>query len=289
MNLPEFLPTHRAVSAPSLTSPVRIILRLATPLVAAAALLTLTAGSHAFPQTTAAKADSADASAIDPAAMDALNKMGAYLRTLKTFQVISDITTDDVTNDGQVIQSSKKVDLVAVEPNRLRVEITADDEHRFYFYDGKTFTIFGALVNYYGTVPAPPTIHELVDQIDDQYGIEIPLVDLFRWGTDNETIKRIKGAIDVGPTNVDGITCEQYAFHQPQIDWQIWIQLGDFPLPRKLVISTLTDDARPQHSEVLTWNLVPSYNEDAFTFVPPPGAVSIPVAEVQADSTAKAK
>jgi hypothetical protein len=45
-------------------------------------------------------------------------------------------------------------------------------------------------------------------------------------------------------------TCEHYAFRQEGLDWQIWIQ-GDYPLPRKFVIRTLTDDARPQHTSNL--------------------------------------
>jgi hypothetical protein len=95
----------------------------------------------------------------------------------------------------------------------------------------------------------------LVDQIYTEYGIEVPLVDLFKWGTDESSIKKITSATDVGPSSVNGITCEHYAFRQEGIDWQIWIQLGDFPLPKKFVIRTLTDDARPQHTSTLTWNL----------------------------------
>jgi hypothetical protein len=211
--------------------------------------------------------------------MEALNKLGAYMRTLTAFQVQAEITADDVLDDGQIIQSGKRVDLIAVRPNRLRVEISADDEHRFFFFDGKNFTIYGQLVNYYATVPAPPTIAELIDQINDKFGVKLPLTDLFEWGTDQDEIKKIKGAMDIGPTSIAGITCEQYAFHQDGLDWQIWIQLGNFPLPRKLVIRTLTDDARPQYSETLNWNLAPSYSEDAFTFTPPPGVQRIVMAE----------
>jgi hypothetical protein len=230
------------------------------------------------------QASSQAASDIDPDAIEALNKMGVYLRTLKSFQVQADITTDDVLDDGEIIQSSKKVDIVAARPNRFRAEVIGEDEHRLYFFDGKNFTIFGRLVNYYATVPAPPTIAELADQINAKYGIELPLLDLFQWGTNDEVAKRVKGGIDVGPREVDGVTCEQYAFHQEQIDWQIWIQLGEFPLPRKLLIRTLTDDARPQYSEKLTWNLAPSFSENAFTFDPPPDARRIPIAEVKAAS-----
>ena len=229
-----------------------------------------------------AQADSGKAPAIEPATMDALDKMGSYLRTLNSFQVKANITNDDVTEDGQTIQSSTKVDLVAARPNRMRFEVTGDDEHRFFFFDGKHFTIYGQLVDYYATVPAPPTIAKLIDDLSSKYGIELPLVDLFRWGTNDSSIAKIKSAMDVGPATVDGVTCEQYAFRQENIDWQLWIQLGEFPLPRKLVIRTLNDDAKPQHSETLTWNLAPSFSEDAFTFVPGPDARRITIAEVKA-------
>jgi hypothetical protein len=78
---------------------------------------------------------------------------------------------------------------------------------------------------------------------------------------------------------VDGTSCEQYAFRQDGLDWQVWIQQGDYPLPRKLVLTTLDDDARPRHSQILTWNLAPSFNEAAFTFDPPKGAQKIAIAE----------
>ena len=68
--------------------------------------------------------------------------MGAYLRTLKSFQVRADVATDDVLDDGQTIQFSSKVDLVAARPNRLRIEVTDDKGHRFFFFNGKNFTIF---------------------------------------------------------------------------------------------------------------------------------------------------
>ena len=258
------------------------VLRFALPILITGAVLYVPIGSTALRnngQQTESKTP-----ALDPGAMEALNKMGAYLRTLKSFQVRADVSTDDVLEDGQTIQSNSKVDIVAARPNRLRIEVDADDGHRFFFFDGKNFTIFGQLVNYYATIPAPPTIAQLTEDLSNKYGIELPLLDLFEWGTNDTTIKRIKGAMDVGPSTIDGITCEQYAFHQDNVDWQIWIQLGDFPLPRKLIIRTLTDDAKPQHSEMLYWNLAPSFSDDAFTFEPPADARRITLADLEAQS-----
>ena len=57
---------------------------------------------------------------------------------------------------------------------------------------------------------------------------DMPLVDLFLWGSPQSTADRyITSAIDIGPSSVDGTTCEQYAFRQDGLDWQIWIQQGN--------------------------------------------------------------
>ena len=231
------------------------------------------------------RAGAATPSNVDPDAMGALNKMGAYLRTLKAFQVDSEVTNDEVLDDGEIVTDIKTNTLLAVSPNLLRAELKSDEKDAFLFYDGKNFTVYGKLVNYYATVPAPATTAQLVDKVYNDYGIEIPLVDLFKWGTDNSAIAKITSAFDAGPSTVQGITCEHYAFRQEGLDWQIWIQLGEYPLPRKFVIRTLTDDARPQHTSNLVWNLAPSYNEAAFTFDPPAGALRIPLKDINADGT----
>lgn len=222
---------------------------------------------------------------VDPDAVEALNKMSAYLKTLKSFQVISNVTNDDVLDDGEIIQHTSKVDLLAAKPDRLRVEVTSDDRHRLYLYDGKDFTVWARLVNYYATVHAPGTIGQLLDVAYEKYDIHLPLFDLFRWGDNDEGVKKLTSAVDIGPSSVEDVTCEHYAFRQPGVDWQIWIQLGEFPLPRKLVIRTLSDEARPQHSDVLTWNLAPSFNDAAFIFTPPPDAKKIVLAQESADTT----
>ena len=255
------------------------------------AVLFASLGSHILAkngQPPQATPEAKEDSNIDPAAVDAVKKMGAYLRSLKAFQVIADVTHDDVLEDGLIVQSNSKIDMIAAKPNRMRVEVTADDRHRLYLYDGKNFTVWGRILNYYATVPAPPTIPELFQKIDEKYDVELPLIDLFKWGTDEDDINKIKTAIDVGPATVEGVTCEQYAFHQEGADWQVWIQLGEFPLPRRLVITTLTDDARPQHGDTFSWNLAPSYNDAAFVFDPPPDAKRI-ILEQRADATENGK
>ena len=242
--------------------------------------------AQAFRTTAAEAAPKVErASAIDAEAMRALDRMGAYLRTLGTFQVRGDITTEEVLPDGQKVQLAKVADLVARKPDGLRLNVTSDREQRLFLYDGKTFTLYAPRSSFYASVAAPATISQLVDRLEDAYGIEMPFVDLFRWGTSASKSADITGATDIGPSVIDGVTCEHYAFRQDGLDWQVWIQAGDFPLPRKVVITTLTDEARPQHVAQYTWNLAPSVDSTAFTFAAPKDAKKITLAEVREQRT----
>jgi hypothetical protein len=216
---------------------------------------------------------------IEPEAMAALDRMGAFLRTLRAFQVEAKISQDDVLVDGQKVELDSVANLLAQRPDRLRMEVTSDRQQRLFFYDGKALTLFAPRMSYYATVPAPPTLAELADRLETKYAIELPLVDLFRWGGPRSDAAAITAAKDLGPSVVDGTTTEHYAFRQRGLDWQIWIQNGDYPLPRKVVLTTTTDYARPQYGAVYTWNLAPSFDASAFSFVPPKDAHRIVLRE----------
>jgi hypothetical protein len=228
-----------------------------------------------------AGAQAADTSRIDAAAMAALAKMGTYLRTLNAFQVTGVVTTDDVNEDGQMIQSTKTINLLAQRPNHLAVDIVSDRQPRQMYYDGKTFTLYAPKLKFYTQIPAPSTIAALADTLEEKYALEFPFVDLFRWGTPSANADTITSARSIGPATIDGVTCEQYAFRQDGLDWQVWMQAGDYPLPRKLVLTTTTDDARPQHQATYTWNLAPSFNDKAFAFTIPADAKKITLADAE--------
>jgi hypothetical protein len=220
-----------------------------------------------------------NASRIEPEAMAALKQMGTYLRSLKVFQVEAVTSREDVLEDGQKVQFNGTVNVLARMPDRLRVSTNGDRAERLWVYDGKTLTLFAKRTNYYASIPAPPTIGQLADVVAEKYGLEVPLEDLFRWGGPHSRDSAITSAMLIGPSNIEGVTCGHYAFRQEGLDWQVWIQRGDYPLPRKLVLTTLTDDARPQFVATYTWNLAPSFSEAAFTFAPPKDAGKAVLAE----------
>lgn len=246
---------------------------------AAAACLAISAG---FAQEKAA-------TTIDPQAIAALEKMGAYLRSLKSFEVMGTTLTDDVIENNMKIQLAGNTKLEVRRPDRMRVEKLSDRKDRQLFYDGKSITLYGPSVKYYATVPAPPTVRETIEMLTQKYGIEVPLADLFYWGTDKAPVKDIKNAYYLGPATVDGTQTDHYAFRQEGVDWQVWIERGNSPLPRKLVVTSTDEPAQPSYTAMLRWNVDPKFDESVFTFTPPPGAMRIVLqtADGKIDSASK--
>ncbi len=223
--------------------------------------------------------------AIQPEAIDALKKMGAFLRDQKNFSVTTETETDYVLDNGQKVRMASHGTLRVERPTHLRASIESDRKEREFFYDGKTFTMFSPKVGYFTQIDAPPTIRELADQLEVQYGLQLPLVDLFRWGADGPDgadFSDITSATVIGESTVDGVKTNQYAFRQKGLDWQIWIEQGDKPVPRKLVLTTTDDKSRPERSVAMTWKLGESHDDSLFTFQPPKGATQIGIAELGA-------
>ena len=218
---------------------------------------------------------------VEPDAIEALKKMGIYLLTLKVFQVDAVTTTEQVLEDGRRLQFAGVTSILAQVPDRLRISVDSDRHDRLWVYDGKELTLLARRANYYATVPARTTIAQLADVMNEKYDLQLPLDDLFRQGGRHAQDGALTSATFIGPSQIDGVSCGHYAFTQEGRDWEVWIQFGDTPLPRKLVLTTLTDGARPRYVATFSWNLAPALNDAAFTFVPPKGARKVALAEIK--------
>ena len=112
--------------------------------------------------------------------------------------------------------------------------------------------------------------------------MQIPLSDLFLWGTPDAPLDEIESAMNAGQDFVGDDLCDHYAFRQAQIDWQIWIAAGGKPLPRKIVITSRADEARPQSVSLIDWNLKPTFKDTVFAFTPPRDARKIEIVPMKA-------
>ncbi|MDZ7651056.1 MAG: DUF2092 domain-containing protein [Burkholderiaceae bacterium] len=214
----------------------------------------------------------AAASPVDPASVQALKDMGAYLQTLKRFRVTTELSGERVLADGQKLQHSASATLDVARPDRLRATMRSPRSERVLFFDGKTATLYTPAQKAFSTVELNDTLAGLVEKLENRFGVEVPLSDLFVWGTPAAPLDKIDSAMNAGQDFIGDDLCDHYAFRQGNVDWQIWITTGARPLPRKVVITNRSDEARPQSVSLIAWNLNPGFNDTVFRFVPPKGA-----------------
>ncbi|HKA41122.1 MAG TPA: DUF2092 domain-containing protein [Burkholderiales bacterium] len=217
------------------------------------------------------------AGAVDAPSIQALKDMGAHLQTLKRFRVSTELTGERVLKDGQKLQHTATANLDVVRPAKLHAVMSSARAERELIFDGKTVTLYTPAQKYYSTVEFDNTIGGLIERLEERYGVELPLADLFRWGTPAAPLDKIESAMNAGQDFIGKDLCDHYAFRQSGIDWQIWITAGGKPLPRKVVITNRADEARPQSVSVISWNLKPTFEDSIFRFTPPKGAKKIEI------------
>lgn len=244
-------------------------LSLATTQVAAAQTEPDPARSQQFPSSGTAD-PIANEGMIEDGAIDALKEMSDFLMSAKTLGIVSHASRDVVTNDGQRIQLEGTATYKIKRPGFV-IDYVSDIKSRRFIYDGKTFTIYSPKLGFYASAPAPGTNKEVLAAIYDKFGIALPLEDLFRWGSEGENaarIQQIRSAYKVGMATIDGVATDHFAFREDDVDWEVWIQQGEQPVPRKLVIVDRNDPAKPAFTSRLQWQINPTFTDAEFAFVP---------------------
>lgn len=214
---------------------------------------------------------------LEPEALQAMNRMASYLRSLNRFEVTSDGTIDGVFEDGQKLQFGLRTTYLVRAPHAMRVDIETDRQNRRVYYDGATITLAGLGTRKYLSFPQTGTIDQVLTTASERFGINFPLQDLFRWGSPSSSLQMPHSGFKVGNARIDGKEAEHFAFRQQGADFQLWIG-KETPLPLKMVITNNEDPAQPQAISIFRWNLAPKFGSRDFTFKQEPGwqAIDVP-------------
>ena len=213
---------------------------------------------------------------VDPKADQTLRKMSDYLAQLQQFKIQTENMLEIVLTSGQKIQYNNQVEIAIKRPNKLRADRKGEVYDQEFYYDGKTLTQYSKGANYYATIEAPPTLDGALDFAMETLHIEAPGGDLVYSNAYNILMENVISGFYVGMSIVDGVNCHHLAYRDNEVDWQIWIEDGDKPLPKKFVITTKWLTGAPQYTiSVKSWDLSPKLKDDIFTFVPPKDAKKI--------------
>jgi len=232
-----------------------------------------------------AMAAQAQPAGIDPVAEKLLKVSTDFVASQKQFNVDTRNSLEVVLKNGQKIELNHTTRQSVQRPDKLRSERTGDLVNQIFIYDGKSLTLNNLTDKVYSQVAAPDTLEGMLDFARSKLGVVAPAGDLLFKNAFEILMEGVTDGMVVGKAVIAGVRCDHLAFRAPHVDWQIWIQEGPQPLPRKLVITTRDVVNAPQFSvEVTKWNLAPKLTPQTFAFTPPKGGQKVEFLPVSASA-----
>ncbi|NOQ16594.1 MAG: DUF2092 domain-containing protein [Methyloprofundus sp.] len=206
---------------------------------------------------------------VEPEAGAILKQMSDYLASIQTFEMTGGSSIESVLDSGQKIMLDFSNKIVMRRPSKLFSSRIGEDIDQRFFYDGKSFTLYSAKDNAYASIAAPDTVSKTLDFALAQFNLTAPGIDLLHKNSYERLSNALLSGFYVGKSQIDGVECHHLAFRNTEVDWQIWIQTGDKPLPKKYIITSRWITSSPQYTTTMNWNLTPDFSENMFNFVAP--------------------
>jgi len=210
---------------------------------------------------------------FDPKADETLKAMSDYLGSLSSFTMKSNIDSEIIDLKGQKIQLSSSANLAIQRPGKLNVKRQGSLANFELYFDSKVLTIFSKDRNSYYQLSEPGNIDKVLDTMRNSLDLDAPGADLLYKDSYSGLMANIVSSDYLGTGYVNGIECHHLTFREDQIDWQLWISVGDKPLPMKYIITTKWITSAPQHSVRFDgWNTQADIKAERFIFSAPKNA-----------------
>ena len=215
---------------------------------------------------------------VDPRADELVRQMSERLARVAAFAIEAEEVYDEVPEQSPRRQLTNVRRVAMRRPDRLVGDASGDALNRSFWYDGKVFAALDNEQHVWASGVVPPTVDQALDWVFERTGTVVPLADVLYADSYARLMADVQRGVYLGIHEAAGVPCHHLSFEQATIDWQLWIDAGTEPLPRKLVITYKTEDEVPQYSVTIRkWNLQAKLPDSLFAFTPPDGATRVEV------------
>ena len=202
-----------------------------------------------------------------------LKAMSDYVSSQKAIMVAFDSSIEIITPQLEKIQFTNSGEALVSRPDKLRAHRIGGYADVALYFDGQTVNIYGKHINGYARFEGPRNIDQLIEALHQGHGIALPGADLLLSNSYERLAAGILEAKYMGHGVIDGVTCEHLAFRNFDTDWQLWVETGKQPIPRKMVITSKTLNCAPQYTlRIKGWVTGIEPSPDEFAFIPPEDA-----------------
>ncbi len=208
---------------------------------------------------------------LDPRAVEKLQRMSDALAKTRSLSLKAESLYDQVESSGVKIKRAVSQEVVLRRPDSLYFRSVRDDgKVREGRYDGKALTIVPEGGGTYARVEVQGTVDTMLDLIQADYQVNVPVADLLYDDLYGRVKDSLLSGVDLGERTIGGEVLDHLSFETTGVDWQLWLERGDRPLPRRLVVTFVNAPGEPEYLTVIKeWKLDPTIEGEMFRFDPP--------------------
>jgi len=237
----------------------------------------------AFASVGPARAAESKAPAGPPHAEDVLRATSQYLAKQKAFSYHAEVEFDKLLPGGPKVRLSGAVDVAVMRPGSLYVDYRDDVSDRVVWFEGGNVTILDPVAGTYAQVSGPKDIDGMVSKLEKDYGMALPLGELAESDPDKVLSRGVDLAHYVGVHNVEGVFCHHVVLQRKDLDLQVFVEVGDKPLPRKLVFEYPGRAGSPQYTASITEWSFETPKAELFTTKVPKEAAKVDFLPIRGD------
>ena len=221
---------------------------------------------------------SADESAVrqDAKALDVLKRMSAYTDTFDQVVIVGITHMDARLGGGLMVSNADEVKVTIDRPDSLHITSFDGIETRELIFHQEMLTVFDSEKGFYAQASIPSGVDAALEFALEELDIEAPLMDMILSDASVGLIGPQDTVIYLtDKARVAGVDCHHIAIRGPETDVQLWVEEGDKPLPRKIMLTSKWAGGSPRFIANLAWQTEPELDPSIFEFKAPEGFMNI--------------
>ena len=229
-----------------------------------------------------------DSTKLDPQAGALLKKMSDYMGGLKSFSADGYVFDEQIMGDGFKLSVLRSGSFKVQRPNQLYITRKGMVQDREIFFDGKRLVAYSKRLGMYIELPVTGDVDAALDTATETFGAELPARDLLSTDAYTPLMEPVEESAYLGTVEIGDVTCRQLAFRTDEVDWQLWVEEGDRPLPCRYTITSKWTYGAPQYTVTFTnWQVNPKLAAGDFHFTAPEGTKAVTVEEFRKAAESK--
>jgi hypothetical protein len=181
------------------------------------------------------------------------------------------VATEEGADPKELATAPLQVTFHLLRPDKLRGDLASALGDSSFRYDGSAAIIFNTANGTYAALEQTGDLDAVLSRVAELSDLPALLVGLL--GNDAfEALVTETGTNDaryVGREDLDNRLCHHLTFRSPTVDWELWMEVGDPPLPRKLLVDPKRGQGEARYLvQIRSWDVSPEFTEDFFVFEP---------------------